>query len=415
MKSDPLFSPFTQRVNRRHFLKAGTLTAASVSFLNGTSRAANPIPAPCASEAWTKHGELFRHTGEPVGGWIQNFTSPAEPLDGGRWRLWVGLSGDGSIQKNIGFAEGSPGGEWEVTWADLSPDAPGDTALSIGDLPNGWRPVQTVHLQLQDGRHRLYFWAHGDGEDGHVVRYLAADSQDGRRYRVVNALQPCLYHISDRAAGGDALAEMGLTRRAKQKARLVDGESPAPSHLICNDATNVYQLPDGSFELFTVGVNQVEPGSPGYIDFDNMKGYARVIHRYVSADGLHWEGPQPVILPDEKDPADQQFYYLSVTHTDRGRVGILGHYRVASQTIDMEWCFSEDGVNWHRPHRSPWLERGGPGSIERYMIYPPNQMIYHQDQWWLFYTGANFNHNKTVVDGAKDRAILLATTPSIWA
>ncbi|MCY2989044.1 MAG: hypothetical protein NTY19_14410, partial [Planctomycetota bacterium] len=63
-----------------------------------------------------------------------------------------------------------------ITAADLR-SAP----LAIGNLPPEWRPVQVVYLRLRNGHHRIYFWAHGPG----VVRYVAAESEDGRRYRVL--------------------------------------------------------------------------------------------------------------------------------------------------------------------------------------------------------------------------------------
>ena len=59
-----------------------------------------------------------------------------------------------------------------------------------------------------------------------------------------------------------------------------------------------------------------------------------MVDRYVSEDGLHFEKRQRVIDRDAKDPPDQQFYYLSVTHTPKGRIGMLGHYRCQAQTMD---------------------------------------------------------------------------------
>src|SRR5690606_39102613 len=194
----------------------------------------------------------------------------------------------------------------------------------------GWHPVQVVTLRLRDGRTRLYFWAHGEaGEtgarDGKVVRYLAADSEDGRAFHVVNAATPCLYHPADRAVDGAALVEAGLDRQAKRKAAPAPGETLAPARLISNDATNVYQLPDGSFEMYSVALVQVDKDDPRHAPQDNIPGRIRVIDRYTSEDGLNWGDRRRVVEPDGNDPQDLQFYYLSVTHTESGRVGLLGH------------------------------------------------------------------------------------------
>jgi hypothetical protein len=374
--------------------------------------AAAGVPAPCSPAAWTKRGVVLRHSGEPAGGWIQNFTSAAEPLANGRWRLWCGVSGTANVPKNIGFADGVPGDGLKPTYAALSAGEPDSAApLAIGNLPDGWRPIQAVHLRLADGRQRLYFWAHGKG----VTRYLAADSTDGRAYRIADPLRPCLYHPTDRAVDGKAASEAGLSRFAKRHAAPAAGEPLAPAALISNDATNVYQLPDGTFEMYSVGLMEVGKNDPRYMPQDNIPGLIRVMDRYTSGDGMHWEGRRRVLTPGADDPHDLQFYYLSVTHTPRGRVGILGHYRLEAQTIDMEWCFSADGITWQRPERRPWLPRGDATQPDSYMLHAPHALVQREGKWWLFYTGGNFAHNHRRSHGHPNRAVMLATSPSIWA
>mgnify|MGYP003673722244 CR=1 FL=1 len=363
---------------------------------------------------WTLHGEVFRYQGEPSGAWVQNFTSTVEPLDGDRWRIWTSLSVPNTEVKNIGFHTGTVDGDWKATWAVCSSGDPDPGAeLAIGGMPEGAHPVQVVTLRLQDGRTRLYFWAHGKG----LVRYLAADSIDdeARRFRVVNGLTPCLYHPGDRAVDGSAAVEAGLERFAKKKAAPVEGEPLAPARLISNDATNVYQLPDGSFEMYSVALMQVGKEDPRYAAQDNIPGLVRVIDRYTSADGLNWDDRRRVVIPEADDPADLQFYYLSVTHTDRGRVGLLGHYRLDTQSIDIEPCFSADGITWDRPIRKPWLPRAAPNEgVGSYLLHAPHAMVHRDGRWWLFYTGGNFSHNHKHSHGAPDRGILLASCESFW-
>lgn len=397
--------------SRRDFL--GLLGGGSLGLLAERRVLAAPAPALMPSSAWKKHGELFRHTGEPANGWVQNFTSTVEPLDENRWRVWTSVSGPKGVAKNIGYHEGAVGSEWKRTLAVCTPGEPDKNApLAIGGLPEGWEPVQAVTLRLLDGRTRLYFWAHGPG----IVRYLAADSEDGHRFRVVNALTPCIYHLADRAVDGRALAEAGLPLRAKKKAAPVEGEPLAPAELISNDATNVYQLADGSFEMYSVALMQVGKDDPRYAAQDNIPGLVRVIDRYTSADGLHWGNRQRVIMPDADDPHDLQFYYLSVTHTERGRIGLLGHYRLGAQTIDIEPCFSADGITWQRPQRKAWITRDAPGTTAAsYLLHAPHAMVQHGGLWHLFYTGGNFAHNHRHTHGdAETRAIMLATCERLW-
>lgn len=344
---------------------------------------------------------------------VQNFTSTVEPLENDQWRVWTSISVPKTELKQIGYHTGHVGGEWKHTLAKCTPGEPDRNAeLAIGGLPEGWNPVQVVTLRLKDGRARLYFWAHGKG----IVRYLAADSEDGRAFKVVNALKPCLYHPADRAVDGKALEEAGLQRRAQKKAANVEGEPLASSKLISNDATNVYQLPDGSFEMYSVALMQVGKDDPRYAAQDNIPGLVRVIDRYTSTDGLNWGNRQRVITPDADDPHDLQFYYLSVTHTERGRVGLLGHYRLGAQTIDIEPCFSTDGITWQRTQRQPWVTRDAPGTTAgSYLLHAPHAMVKRDGRWHLFYTGGNFSHNhRDVHGGVEARAIMLATCESLW-
>jgi len=267
-----------------------------------------------------------------------------------------------------------------------------------------------VHLALRNGRHRIYFWAHGP----EILRYLAADSEDGRRYRVIDPLRPVLYHPNDRAAQGVHSPD-GVMLRKKRNMDGPQGEPLATARKISNDATTVYQLPDGTFEMYSVTLVPVSKDDPAYMPEDNAPGLLRMIDRYTSTDGLHFETRRRVIERDEKDPADQQFYYLSVTRTPRGCVGMLGHYRCAAQTMDLEWCFSPDGVTWQRPVRSPWLPRGQPPELDSYGIYGNNQLVQHDGRWHLFYTGVNHAHNGKDSHGPAQQVILHATTTSLWA
>ncbi len=349
-------------------------------------------PAPCSSAAWKRHGVVLAPSEPWEGGFIQNFTSPAEPLEDGRWRLWYCANGPG-VDFNLAVSEGVPGEAMTHTPAVLSEGPPADAPLAVGNLPSGWRPVQAGHVRLDDGRHRLYFWAHAPG----VIRYLAAESDDGGRYRVLDPERPCLFHPMDSACGS--------------------GDKAPPEEIRCNDATAVYRLADGSYELYTAALITVGKDDPRYMPHDNLAGYVRVIDRLVSEDGLHWGGRKRVIEPDVDDPVDQQFYHLSVTHTPGGRAGMLGHYRLEAQTMDLEWCISTDadGLQWRRPARRGWLRRGGDDDGDSFGVYPPAGLVRHDGRWWLFYTGVNHAHNHEQANGPQRSVIMLATCDDVFA
>lgn len=398
-------------LDRRTFLGAAVVGVGGASSLAPFAVAGQRSdPRPCSPDAWEKGSVVLGREGGPGDRWVQNFTCPAEPLEDGRWRLWYSITGP-KRPFNVAVAEGVPGGRMERRVAVLSTGEPQDAPLAIGNLPEGWRPVQPVHIALPEGRHRLYFWAHGPG----VLRYLAAESDDGRRYRVLDPHGPCLYHPSDRAVDGEAATEAGLGRFARRSSRRPEGEPASPARLISNDAANVYRLADGRYEMYSVGLIEVPKDDPRYIAHDNAAGLIRVIDRRTSDDGLHWSDRRRVLVPDRGDPIDQQFYYLAVTHTEQGRVGMLGHYRVKAQTMDLEWCFSKDGIAWERPLREPWIRRGRPGAPDSYGIYAPHSLVRHAGRWWLFYTGVNSSHNGKDSHGEPGSVVISAHCDSIWA
>lgn len=401
------------RINRRTFLQKTLATTAGAAIsrraLAQETRPAAGLPQPCAPTAWKKHGVVLAPT-EPIeGNHIQNFNCPVEPLDGERWRLWFSAI-DGGAKFNIAYAEGLPGEPMKKFFAECSPGDPPDAAFAIGNLPDDWKPVQVVHIHLKNGRHRIYFWVHGP----RVIRFLAAESDDGRRYRVLDPHRPVLYHPSDRATWSVPTPDGLLVHKDECPDRPAN-EPLAPSRLLSNDSTNVYQLADGSFEMYSVALVRVPKEDPAYIAHDNAPGLIRLIDRYTSDDGLHFENRKRVVARDANDPADQQFYHLNVTHTLKGRVGMLGHYRVEAQTMDLEWCFSPDGPTWHRPLRRAWLPRGEEGQPDSYGIYPPAAIVHRSGKDHLFYTAVNYAHNQKHAHGPMRTVVMYATTDSIWA
>lgn len=322
-------------------------------------------------------------------GRIQNFTSTAVPLKNDNWRIWYSCYPESDHRYfNIAVAEGVPPKKMIKHQAVLATGKAPSAPLSIGNLPEGWRPIQPVYIRLSKRKHRLYFWVHGKG----VVRYLCADSDDGKRFEVLDPFSPCLYHFNDRAVVSVKDGLEGLTSVKKQERP--DWEKVADPALVCNDATNVYMLPDGTFELYTPQLVAIPRNSKQYVKHDNLQGYIRVIERRESIDGIRWSAGTKIMQPDNNDPHDLQFYYLSVTHLPDKRVGILGHYRTETQTMDMEWCFSTDGLTWKRPFRRPFFDR----NIEKsslYGVYAPHSLVFHKAKWWLFYSGTNVPHNNT--------------------
>ena len=324
------------------------------------------------------------------------FPSTVETMPDDGWRIFyseVTARPEGAPLFRIGFAEGRLGEMRRHDFATQPEHATGD-AMVIGNLPDGWRPVQPIHLLL-DGVHRLYFWAHCP-EQG-IVRFLAAESANGQTYNVIDPGRPCLYHFCDRATPVHNPALKGLTWNTHAAERPPE-EPEADPGLICNDATTLYQLRDGSFEMYSVALKPAPKGTPAYIPWDNCAGYRRYIRRWTSGDGLTWRPDGVAIDFDEEDPPYIQFYYLSVRQREDGsRAGILGRYNVLEQTLGLERCESPDGRHWLRKHRqTPLVPRG---TLELSLEAACQPAVLRNGEAYIFYGCSNSTHGSQYCTG----------------
>jgi hypothetical protein len=335
------------------------------------------------------------------GSTISNFQATVEKLPDDCWKIWYSkISGPfGHWKFNIGYAIGALDDLMFVDAVFSAENISREDGLNISNLPDGWMPAQPVHIALPGGRFRLYFWAHGP--EDHVVRFLAAESDDGINYRVRDPKQPCLYHYADRAAPLTLPGIEGLVGKREDKWAKTD-EPGAPEELICNDATMLNRLSDGSYELYSAAIHPVPKSSPRYIAHDNAAGYCRYIRRFASEDGLYWRLSSE-FAPMPQDPPEVQFYHLSVTTEDGGKVGLLGYYDVKKQTMDMERCLSNDGKVWRRPEPGSALVPREDGEMQ---VYPPSNLILHDGKWHLFYTSCNYTHNRRYCSGAEEHNVI---------
>ncbi len=119
----------------------------------------------------------------------------------------------------------------------------------------------------------------------------------------------------------------------------------------------------------------------------------RVIGRSVSDDFLHWRLPEIIIVPDEADDPDVQFYGMPAFQYEGHYVGILWVFHTLSLLLDNHLAFSRDGVEWHRPQRrNVFLPLGAPGTWEDGMSYATTPIIYN-DEIYIYYGGFNVIHN----------------------
>jgi hypothetical protein len=171
----------------------------------------------------------------------------------------------------------------------------------------------------------------------------------------------------------------------------------ARKRLWTNDATTVvYNDHLDRFECYSVWLHPAIPDR--HVDVDNAPGVHRLVQRRVSPDGINFSDPELVLMTDDHDPWDLQFYFLCPHWHDDFMVGCLGYYRVedGQQTMDTDLAFSWDGKHWHRPVRGGWIPRGAEEREEpdSTAIYAWSPWMDLGDKWLAIYAASRNPHNR---------------------
>ena len=74
----------------------------------------------------------------------------------------------------------------------------------------------------------------------------------------------------------------------------------------------------------------------------------RLIGRAESPDMVHWNDPETILMPDERDPPDTEFYAMPVTVYAGLYVGLLWIFRTNDSTHHPELVFSRNGIHYIR-------------------------------------------------------------------
>ena len=115
----------------------------------------------------------------------------------------------------------------------------------------------------------------------------------------------------------------------------------------------------------------------------------RLIGRVESRDMIHWGVPETIIVPDEKDYPDTEFYDMPAITYQNVYVGLLWNFRTTDTTILPQIVFSRDGIHYNREFREPFIRRGDNGDFDSSVVYP-DQPVVVDGRTFSFYTGANW-------------------------
>ena len=127
----------------------------------------------------------------------------------------------------------------------------------------------------------------------------------------------------------------------------------------------------------------------------------RTIGRSTSPDFLKWDLPQNqvVLVPDEQDPLDTQFYTASV-FKDRGvYFAFLSVYHANSLMVNVQLAFSRDGIDWMRVgKRHPIITYGMPDRFDSHAVYVYSPPVVLEEEIRIYYQGQDEAHSLTPGD-----------------
>ncbi|MDD3926527.1 MAG: hypothetical protein PHT33_07700 [bacterium] len=331
------------------------------------------------------------------------FAGTVMPLDGGGYRAYFSvfrrsvdifsLIASGGVV----VCESSDGLNWHQVPLNFYQNpqiTPGRVRME--NIPDDFKGmfIQPQVVRLNGGTYRMYAWFHGRKGSYAVVRYLVADSTDGYSFTLRDFDAPALYHPCEFGRWGWEAGLVPMDFASMEHPVLPADQMMRLKSLRSNDATYVYYSEEREeYTMYTVFLLSNPEGSPRREGRDNAESLLRAISVRTSRDGLSFSEPRLVLVPDELDPMDQQFYYMSVHKQDGWHIGFVGDYEIVDQTMDLQLAFSRDGVLWQRLMRSPFISRGNERSFDSCSIYASSDLIDAGDDWILMYRGGSALHN----------------------
>ena len=115
----------------------------------------------------------------------------------------------------------------------------------------------------------------------------------------------------------------------------------------------------------------------------------RIIARAESPDMIDWTEPEIILVPDEDDFPDTEFYNMPVMVYEGVYIGMLWIFRTTNVTHHPEVVFSRDGFHYQRNYREPFIPRGGAREdFDSSSVYVQDVVV-HGDRILAYYIGTN--------------------------
>ena len=115
----------------------------------------------------------------------------------------------------------------------------------------------------------------------------------------------------------------------------------------------------------------------------------RITGRAESPDMIEWTEAETILIPDELDFPDTEFYKLHVLPYEGLYVGVLWIFRTTNLTHHPEIVVSRDGFHFERNFREPFIFRGGRQVDFDFGSVYVDDVIVHGDKVFFYYIGTN--------------------------
>jgi len=127
---------------------------------------------------------------------------------------------------------------------------------------------------------------------------------------------------------------------------------------------------------------------------------------------IHWSDAETILIPDEQDSPDTEFYAMPAITYEGIYVGMLWIFRTTNTTHHPQIVFSRDGIHYNRNYREPFIPQGARADFDATSIYVITPVV-HDDLIFAYYVGTNWRSPETLL-ALGDKAIAaggLAITP----
>ncbi len=115
----------------------------------------------------------------------------------------------------------------------------------------------------------------------------------------------------------------------------------------------------------------------------------RVIGRAESPDMIRWSQDQTILIPDEKDFPDTEFYNMPAITYHGIYIGMLWNFRTTNTLHYPELVVSRDGIHYERNYREPFVRPGDHGDFDETTVYVLAPIV-HDGKVWIYYEGGNW-------------------------